>query len=117
MQPESTIEYNETALAPVQGPLQANDNVFESIFVSPEEFQSKKVPKQATKVSSVITSDEYIASLEEKKRAKEKLGRQRIEKKQERKRKKAEKESEKQERKRIWLKNLKEKQEKAAKTK
>ena len=49
-QPESTIEY-ETALAPVQGPLQANDNVFKSIFVSPEEFQSKKVPKQATKVS------------------------------------------------------------------
>ncbi|XP_065652691.1 uncharacterized protein LOC136079961 [Hydra vulgaris] len=73
--PESTIEYNETTEAPVQGPLQANDNVFESIFVSPEEFQSKKVPKQATKVSSVIMSDEYIASLEEKKRAKEELER------------------------------------------
>ena len=49
-QPELTNEYNETALAPVQGPLQANGNVFESIIVSPEEFQSKKVPKQATKV-------------------------------------------------------------------
>ena len=114
-QPESTIEYNETALAPIQGPLHAKENVFELIFVSPEELQSKKVPKQATKVSSVITSDKYNATLEEKKRAKEELERQRIEKKQERKSKKAEKESEKQERKRIRLENLKEKQEKAAK--
>ena len=79
-----------------------------------KEFQSKKVPKQETKVLSVITSDEYIASLEEKKRAKEELERHRIEKKQERKRKKAEKESEKQERKRIRLKNLKEKHKKSS---
>ena len=59
-QPESTIECNETALAPVQGPLQANDNVFKSTFVSPEEFQSKKVPKQATKVSSVIRREKKL---------------------------------------------------------
>ena len=92
-------------LTPVQGPLRINNSVFESEFVSPEEFQSKKVPKQATKVSSVITSDEYIAELKEKKRAKEELERQKIEKKQERERKKAEKESQKQERKRIRLEN------------
>ena len=117
-QPESTIEINETVLMQVLGPLRTNDSVLESVFVSPEEFQSKKVAKQATKVSSVITSGEYIASLEEKKRAQEELERQRIEKKlQKRERKKDEKEFEKQERKRIWLNNSEEKQKKAKKSK
>ena len=87
-QAEPTIEINETVLTPVQGPLRTNV-VFESVFVSPEDFQSKKVPKQATKVQSVVTSDEYIVSLEEKKRAKEELERQRIEKKKEREGKKS----------------------------
>ena len=82
-QPESTIEINEAISTPVQGSLRTNDSAFESVFVSPEEFQSKKVPKQAAQVTSVITSDEYIASLEEKKIAKEESERQRIEKEQE----------------------------------
>ena len=60
------------------------------VFSCSEEFQSKKVSKQATKVSSVITRIECISSLEKKKRAKEELDREKA-----RKRKKGEKESEK----------------------
>ena len=61
------------------------------VFSCSEEFQSKKVSKQATKVSSVITRFECISSLEKKKRAKEELDRELRKSKKERERKKLKK--------------------------